>query len=39
MLSVTADGTKLASLVIFKRKTKPKRLFPPKLIITANEKG
>ena len=39
MLSVTVDGTKLAPLVIFKRKTKLKGLFPHKLIITANEKG
>ena len=39
VLACQADGQKLPSLVIFKRKTIPKEKFPSNIIIKANSKG
>jgi len=39
VLCVTANGGKCKPLVIFKRKTIPKDVFPKGVIVTANEKG
>ncbi|CAI7856774.1 unnamed protein product [Closterium sp. NIES-54] len=39
MLAVTADGLKLPPYVIFKRKTVPRIVVPPGIVIRAQEKG
>ena len=39
VLSVTAAGTKLPPMIIFKRKTQPKEKFPKGIVIHVNEKG
>jgi hypothetical protein len=39
VLCATADGGKCKPLVIFKRKTIPKGVFPKGVVVTANEKG
>ena len=39
MLACTADGQKLMPYVIFKRKTMPKDIFPPGIIVRVQEKG
>jgi hypothetical protein len=39
VLAITAAGTKLPSMVIFKRKTMLKEKFPKGIVVQVNEKG
>lgn len=39
VLAVTAGGTKLPPMIIFKRKTMPKEKFPKGIVVQVNEKG
>lgn len=39
VLACCADGTRLPPMLIFKRKTLPKAVFPPGVVVQANTKG
>ncbi|KAH8018688.1 hypothetical protein HPB51_010515 [Rhipicephalus microplus] len=38
-LACMADGRKLPPFIIFKRKTMPKKVFPPGVVFCVNKKG